>query len=65
MTKINIQHMMAESGVAFGTSGARGLVSQMTDQVCTAYTLAFLHGLGLAKTGQKNRPGHGLAAVKP
>ncbi len=53
MTKINIQQMMAESGVAFGTSGARGLVSRMTDQVCTAYTLAFLHGLGLAKPGQE------------
>jgi len=65
MTKINIQHMMAESGVAFGTSGARGLVSQMTDQVCTAYTLAFLHGLGLAKTGQKIALGMDLRPSSP
>ncbi len=33
---------METSGVAFGTSGARGLVSQMTDEVCAAYASAFL-----------------------
>ena len=33
---------MDTSGVAFGTSGARGLVSNMTDEVCFAYTLGFL-----------------------
>lgn len=36
---------MATSGVQFGTSGARGLVSQMTDRVCYAYTLGFLEAL--------------------
>lgn len=65
MTKINIQHMMADSGVAFGTSGARGLVSQMTDQVCAAYSLAFLHGLGLAKPGQKVALGMDLRPSSP
>lgn len=65
MTKINIQHMMAESGVAFGTSGARGLVSQMTDQVCAAYSLAFLHGLGLAKPGQRVALGMDLRPSSP
>lgn len=34
--------MMTSSGVGFGTSGARGLVSQMTDLVCYSYTYAFL-----------------------
>jgi len=34
--------MMQRSGVAFGTSGARGLVNQMTDEVCAAYAAAFL-----------------------
>jgi len=34
--------MLDKSGVAFGTSGARGLVSDMTNEVCYAYTLAFL-----------------------
>jgi phosphomannomutase len=33
---------MDASGVAFGTSGARGLVSDMTNEVCYAYTLGFL-----------------------
>lgn len=36
---------MQTSGVGFGTSGARGLVSAMTDEVCYAYTLAFLQHL--------------------
>ncbi|MGC4063679.1 MAG: phosphomannomutase [Polyangiaceae bacterium] len=36
---------MTESGVGFGTSGARGLVSAMTDQVCAAYTMAFVQAL--------------------
>lgn len=37
--------LMQESGVAFGTSGARGLVTAMTDQVCYAYTTGFLQFL--------------------
>lgn len=41
-----IENLMLESGVAFGTSGARGLVSAMTDRVCYAYTSAFLQYLG-------------------
>ncbi|MDD4913935.1 MAG: phosphomannomutase [Methylococcales bacterium] len=65
MTIINIKEMMAESGVGFGTSGARGLVSQMTDQVCAAYTLAFLHGLELAKPGQKIAVGMDLRPSSP
>lgn len=34
--------LASASGVAFGTSGARGLVERMTDQVCAAYVRAFL-----------------------
>ncbi|WP_124553239.1 phosphomannomutase [Methylophilus methylotrophus] len=37
-----LQAVMQQSGVAFGTSGARGLVSAMTDEVCAAYTQAFI-----------------------
>ena len=33
------------SNVAFGTSGVRGLVSEMTDAVCYTYTTAFLQHL--------------------
>jgi|SRR6478735_2992205 len=40
--RLEISRLMDESGVAFGTSGARGLVTAMTDRVCAAYTLAFL-----------------------
>jgi phosphomannomutase len=44
---VSIADLMAQSGVAFGTSGARGLVSAMTDQVCFAYTAAFLQHLSV------------------
>lgn len=36
---------MTQSGVAFGTSGARGEVAAMTDRICFAYTAAFLQHL--------------------
>jgi phosphomannomutase len=36
---------MARSGVAFGTSGARGLATAMTDSVCYAYAKGFLQYL--------------------
>ncbi|SDW03553.1 phosphomannomutase [Nitrosomonas communis] len=40
--KIYLEGIAKDSGVRFGTSGARGLVSDMTDRVCWAYTTAFL-----------------------
>lgn len=36
---------MTRSGVAFGTSGARGLATAMTDSVCYAYARGFLQYL--------------------
>ena len=42
---VTISALMDESGVKFGTSGARGLVTDMTDEVCYAYTLGFLRYL--------------------
>ena len=51
-TPVKVEALMAESGVKFGTSGARGLVSQMTDEVCYLYTAAFigyLEGIGELK----------------
>lgn len=47
--KIRIADLMTSSGVAFGTSGARGLVTAMTDCVCFAYTLGFLQYLERAE----------------
>lgn len=45
MLKARISELMQASGVKFGTSGARGLVSAMTDRVCYAYAAAFLDHL--------------------
>lgn len=42
---VNIGKLMEASGVGFGTSGARGLVTHMTDLVCYAYTTAFIQHL--------------------
>lgn len=48
-----IGDLMQRSGVAFGTSGARGLASEMSDLVCYAYTLGFLRYLEQAGELQK------------
>lgn len=42
---MTVGELMAESGVAFGTSGARGTVVAMTDRVCHGYTTGFLRYL--------------------
>lgn len=42
---MRIDDLMSESGVKFGTSGARGLAESMTDRVCYTYTLGFLQYL--------------------
>ncbi|MFC0590343.1 phosphomannomutase [Novosphingobium aquiterrae] len=42
---MTVGDLMAESGVAFGTSGARGTVVAMTDRVCHGYTTGFLRYL--------------------
>jgi len=43
--KTTIEELMQTSQVKFGTSGARGLVKDMTDQVCYAYTQGFIQYL--------------------
>ena len=43
--KIKINDLMQQSGVKFGTSGARGLAAEMTDQVCYTYAKGFLQYL--------------------
>ncbi|PKF63065.1 phosphomannomutase [Psychromonas sp. psych-6C06] len=37
--------VIAESGVAFGTSGARGLVTEFSPDVCAAFAVAFIAGM--------------------
>lgn len=39
---VDVRQLMDQSGVHFGTSGARGLACDMTAPVCFAYTAAFL-----------------------
>ena len=39
---VSMQDVMKQSGVAFGTSGARGLVTAMTDRVCYVYARSFI-----------------------
>lgn len=41
-TPTTVADLMRSSEVAFGTSGARGLVTAMTDRVCYGYTSGFL-----------------------
>ena len=41
-----IRDVMNDSGVRFGTSGARGLVEDMSSGVCFSYTAAFLQAIG-------------------
>lgn len=40
-----LQDIATQSGVAFGTSGARGLVDDMTPALCHAYTTAFINAV--------------------
>ena len=57
---------MQSSGVRFGTSGARGLVGQMTDEVCYAYTQAFLQAISAStNTVGKVVLGHDLRPSSP
>ena len=57
--KTSIRDLMARSGVAFGTSGARGLATAMTDAVCYAYTKGFLQYL--ESIGELRRCGESVA----
>jgi len=48
MTVTTLRDIVVTSGVQFGTSGARGLVSSMSTAVCDAYTQAFLRAVASA-----------------
>lgn len=56
--------VITASGVGFGTSGARGLVADMTDAVCFAYALAFLHAID-ARPGTRVALGLDLRPSSP
>lgn len=66
--QIKINQLMTESGVQFGTSGVRGLVTDMTDKVCWAYVTAFLQHLrshNMIKSGSKVGIGGDLRKSSP
>jgi len=64
--EINIDALMTATGVRFGTSGIRGLVESMSDEVCYAYTAAFLKSVvGSAGTLAKVVLGHDLRPSSP
>jgi phosphomannomutase len=50
MTIHSLNTLVTQSGVAFGTSGARGLVADMSDGLCWAYTAAFLQSVAPGAT---------------
>ncbi|WP_335921487.1 phosphomannomutase [Shewanella chilikensis] len=45
MVKLTLSDIIRGSGIVFGTSGARGLVTDFTPNVCTAFTLAFIQAM--------------------
>jgi phosphomannomutase len=57
-----IKQIIEQSGIKFGTSGARGLVVDFTPEVCSAFTLGFLDAMKKSFTFKKvavamdNRP---------
>jgi len=57
--RLKIAELMQNSGVRFGTSGARGLARDMTDEVCYAYTIAFIQYL----EGRGDLKGRGRIAI--
>jgi phosphomannomutase len=43
--KLTSSEVIANSGIAFGTSGARGLVTDFTPDVCAAFSIAFIKSI--------------------
>ncbi|MGZ8097039.1 MAG: phosphomannomutase, partial [Methylosarcina sp.] len=60
----NSKNIIALSPIRFGTSGARGLVTDLNIEVCFAYTLAFLHSIE-AQPGSRVALGMDLRPSSP
>ena len=63
MTTYSLNTFATQAGVAFGTSGARGLVADMSDSLCWAYTTAFL--ISVARNTTRVVLGHDLRPSSP
>jgi len=61
---VQIQQLMETSGVRFGTSGARGLATALTAELCFAYTTAFLQVVA-APSGSRVALGMDLRPSSP
>lgn len=58
--------LIQQGGVAFGTSGARGLVEDFSPELCAAFTIAFIKSQGSVSRialGIDNRPSSPLIAA--
>lgn len=60
----NSRDIIASSPIRFGTSGARGMVTDLNAEVCYAYTLAFLHSIA-AQPGSRVALGMDLRPSSP
>lgn len=63
MKMSRFEEVMARSGVLFGTSGARGLVADMSDALCYTYATVFLQSV--AGAADKVLVGHDLRPSSP
>ena len=54
----SLQQIIGESGISFGTSGARGLVSDFSDDVVASFAQSFL--LGMQREFQVSRVAIGI-----
>ncbi|ACT47931.1 phosphomannomutase [Methylotenera mobilis] len=64
--KISIDSLIKTTDVRFGTSGLRGLVEQMSDELCYAYVSAFLRAVaGDAASDKRVVLGHDLRPSSP
>ncbi|MFV7639071.1 phosphomannomutase [Shewanella algae] len=62
MTEKEVSQIIKDSGISFGTSGARGLVVDFTPEVCASFTVAFIKVMQLSSSFKRlaiaidNRP---------
>ena len=61
--KVLISDLADKANIKFGTSGLRGLVTDLTDEVCFAYTQAFLQSTPIK--GKRVAIGHDLRPSSP
>ena len=61
--KVSISDLADKANIKFGTSGLRGLVTDLSNEVCFAYTQAFLQSTPLKD--KRIAVGHDLRPSSP